>query len=255
MHGLETGKVCSLMSMNEKRLDSDILNDLFSARDMDLILKVPLSIREENDGWSSHMERRREYTVKSGYRHLLGERRSQGGEDLGWVLIWKLSVQAKVKNFLWRAGAGILPTIQALHGMRIVNTSLCPCCRDAIEDTLHAVFRCSTIKYIWTQALVEVNSRSSHSFVEWCNEKNSYGRAADGSHYMLGNLEQEKSIGLEWEENFRWPGVTISTTISGAMEGYAYSPYSLAASGSPLGREMVASVNRVYKVQFLWSFV
>ena len=52
LHGLETTKVCSLMSMNEKRWDSDILNDLFSARDSDLILKVSLSIREENDGWS-----------------------------------------------------------------------------------------------------------------------------------------------------------------------------------------------------------
>ena len=78
----------------------------------------------------------------------------------------------------------------------------------------------------------------------------SYGGAADGSHYMLGNLEQEKSIGLEWEENFRWPGFTIRTKISGAMEGYAYNPYFPTAYGSPLGREMVAYVNRVYKVQF-----
>ena len=53
-------------------------------------------------------------------------------------------------------------------------------------------------------------------------KKNSYGGAADGSHYMLGNLEQKKSIGLEWEENFRLPGFTISTKISsygGAADG------------------------------------
>ena len=105
--------------------------------------------------------------MKSGYRHFVGERRAKGGEDSGWKLIWKLSVPAKVKNFLWRAGAGLLPTMQALHGRRVVNTSMCPCCRDAIEDTIHTVFRCSTIKNIWTQALVEMNSGSAHSFVEW----------------------------------------------------------------------------------------
>ena len=59
VRGLETTKVCFLVSMNKnikKRWDSDILNDLFSARDRDLILKVLFSIKEENDGWSWHME-------------------------------------------------------------------------------------------------------------------------------------------------------------------------------------------------------
>ena len=53
----------------------------------------------------------------------------------------------------------------------------------------------------------------AHSFVEWRSgqgKKNFYGGAVDGSHYMLRNLEHEKSIGLEWEENFRWLGVTIN---------------------------------------------
>ena len=132
------------MECDGKFWDEDILNDLFSSKDKDLILTVPLSTKDVEDRWFWQLERRGDYTVKSGYR-LLQERRVMigGNPSHGWALIWKLSIPPKVKIFLWRAAADFLPTMLALQGRRVVSTNSCPSCSAAPEDTLHAVFQCS----------------------------------------------------------------------------------------------------------------
>ena len=155
------------MECDGKFWDEDILNDLFSARDKDLILMVPLSTRDVEDSWFWQLERRGDYTVKSGYR-LLQERRVMfgGNPSLGWTLIWKLSISPKVEIFLWRAAADFLPTMLALQRRRVVSTSSYPCCSAALEDTLHAVFQCSAICNIWNQVQLEVRIDGALSFVD-----------------------------------------------------------------------------------------
>ena len=115
VRGLDKAKVSSLMECDGKIWDEDILNDLFSARDKDLILTVPLSTRDVEDSWFRQLERRGDYIVKSTYRLLQEQRVMFGGNPSpGWALIWKLSILPKVKIFLWRAAADFLPTMLAL---------------------------------------------------------------------------------------------------------------------------------------------
>ena len=52
------------------RWDKDILRALFNERDRDLIVKMPLGLKEEEDTWSWHMERKGQYMVKSSYMYL-----------------------------------------------------------------------------------------------------------------------------------------------------------------------------------------
>ena len=93
----------------------DMLNDIFCPRDRDFILKIPLGLKEERDSWMWHLETRGDYTVKSSYRFLQTYRHNFGRvASPGWRQIWKLSLPAKIKNLLWRAGAELLPTMLVL---------------------------------------------------------------------------------------------------------------------------------------------
>ena len=80
--------VSSLMTNDGSRWDGDILNHIFSARDRDLIMKIPLSLREEDDSWSWHLERKGDFSVKSSYRYLQTSINIVGREvSAGWRLM------------------------------------------------------------------------------------------------------------------------------------------------------------------------
>ena len=68
--GLEHATVSSLISTETTKWDEDVLNDIFNARDKNLILQIPLSRFIKPDSWYWIWERRGCYTVKSGYRFL-----------------------------------------------------------------------------------------------------------------------------------------------------------------------------------------
>lgn len=67
---LEESVVQSLMNMKLTGWDYDVLNDICNARDRDLILKIPISIRRKADSWFWLQDKHVEFTVKSCYRLL-----------------------------------------------------------------------------------------------------------------------------------------------------------------------------------------
>ena len=88
--------------------DLDILQYLFLPRDVDLIQSIPLSSSQGEDMLFWPYTQLDSYFVKSGYRFLSNIQSCDTSvpplvnNDL-WKKVWGLSVQPKVRNFLWRA--------------------------------------------------------------------------------------------------------------------------------------------------------
>ncbi|XP_074378191.1 uncharacterized protein LOC141719717 [Apium graveolens] len=55
------------------RWDVEVIQDIFQSQDAELIMQIPLPVREVPDSWVGLFDEKGEYTVKSGYRWLQGE--------------------------------------------------------------------------------------------------------------------------------------------------------------------------------------
>ncbi|KAF4352656.1 hypothetical protein G4B88_012559 [Cannabis sativa] len=100
------------MHINRKQWNLEVLQDLFEARDIDLIMQVPLSDNVNVDSWFWCKEPTGFYSVKSSYRHLQelkGEWSLQLESEL-WRAPWKVKVPPKVLRIAWKAISGGLPT-------------------------------------------------------------------------------------------------------------------------------------------------
>lgn len=104
-------KVSSLMKTREKVWDEDLIVDLFTARDVAIILSIPLS-DDDRDTWYWRHEKMGHYSVKSAYIVIQETKtHSHTAANSGfWRKLWNLKIPPKVKNFLWRAAANCLPT-------------------------------------------------------------------------------------------------------------------------------------------------
>ncbi|XP_030479041.1 uncharacterized mitochondrial protein AtMg00310-like [Cannabis sativa] len=68
--GLAHSTVSQLMHIDRKQWDLEVLHDLFEARDIELIMQVPLSDNVNVDSWFWGKESNGFYSVKSSYRYL-----------------------------------------------------------------------------------------------------------------------------------------------------------------------------------------
>ncbi|KAH9767472.1 reverse transcriptase domain-containing protein [Citrus sinensis] len=114
---LASAPVSSLMIPNHRMWDYDLVKDVFNRRDQDCILQIPLSSRSNCDTWYWLPDAKGIYTVRSCYKwmDIISEPPGSGV----WSKIWKLAVPAKIKNFLWRAVANVVPTADNLLSRRV----------------------------------------------------------------------------------------------------------------------------------------
>ena len=76
----------------------------FSHRDADLILKILVGIRAQEDRWIWKYEKKGFYSIKQGYKvHTDFLQTSPHMKNfLSWKKIWGLNVPTKLRNFIWR---------------------------------------------------------------------------------------------------------------------------------------------------------
>lgn len=65
---LQDINVSSLMQIDGSAWDFDVVCDIFHARYVELIKKIPIPIRDTIDSWFWMLDEKGDYTVKSGYR-------------------------------------------------------------------------------------------------------------------------------------------------------------------------------------------
>ncbi|WOH11480.1 hypothetical protein DCAR_0830967 [Daucus carota subsp. sativus] len=88
--GFQDAAVDGLMIEGQKKWDIEVLNDICNERDKNLIQQIHVPCRKIRDSWYWLLDDKGEFSVKSCYRQLRGERESQ---DRGfWKKLWSLNL-------------------------------------------------------------------------------------------------------------------------------------------------------------------
>ena len=83
-----------------------------------------------------------------------------------------LQIPNKVKNLLWRACRGAMPTKEALVRLTIIEDPLCNCCHATHETPLHALWLCKELETVWErtahcQARQDANFLNFKELLSW----------------------------------------------------------------------------------------
>ncbi|XP_060965763.1 uncharacterized protein LOC133034618 [Cannabis sativa] len=167
---LSTATVSNILTPDGSRWDVEILDDLFVDRDKHLIMSIPLSDNNLEDHFVWSKETSGFYSVKSAYNLL---QRLKGGwhesnDNNFWSKLWSLKLPPKIKNLMWRAAVGCLPTMIQLRTKHVEVSSLCPLWRVETETIIHCLVTCNVIKLCWNRVGIGTTSDTSISFLDWC---------------------------------------------------------------------------------------
>ncbi|XP_031097148.1 uncharacterized protein LOC116001408 [Ipomoea triloba] len=158
--------VSGLMVEGSPTWDQAILSDIFLPDDINRISRIPISPSHE-DSWLWYDDPRGLYSVKSGYRHIMGELGDNPMVFDKWNLLWKIKVPPKWKTFLWRALNNILPVTTNLLIRRVEVDPTCPKCGLEHEDLMHALVLCDYSQLIWHESELPIYSITGHTFDVW----------------------------------------------------------------------------------------
>jgi hypothetical protein len=109
-----------------------------SPEEKQAILSIPLSSESENDRLVWPYEKSGTFSIRSGYHkiheakcgpNLQHSRWSHSVHCDVWNMIWKFNVLPKVKHFVWRAVANVLPSMANLFAKKVTSSPLCPICK------------------------------------------------------------------------------------------------------------------------------
>ncbi|KAK3219003.1 hypothetical protein Dsin_012973 [Dipteronia sinensis] len=150
--------VADLIDNVRHRWNLDKLEESFLEADRELILTIPMSLRDWDDCLVWHFDKRGTYNVKSGYKLAVGEKMrdvSSGSSQNGewWKTLWNLNVPPKVKIFTWKICNEVIPSLSNLFNRKIPLNPYCGRCGDEIESTGHALFWCRQSEQVWEMTL------------------------------------------------------------------------------------------------------
>ena len=201
----------SLMQVNQRVRDEEILQDICNDRDRLLITQIPLLMRDRDDEWFWMFEDKGEFTVRSGYRVLQGEESTT--DAALWKRIWKFKVPGKVVNFVWRVMRNCLPTASALITKNVQINVFCPWCHMAEETSMHVLLNCHFAQDVWEAVGLwqTVKERSGETLFQL------FGRVVMGS-----TTEQCTLICLIcwnlWNRRNRWVWEHVNNSVFGVRE-------------------------------------
>nr|GMC72209.1 uncharacterized protein LOC109167502 [Ipomoea batatas] len=130
----------SLMTLDDKNWDGDILLDLLTVRNRETVLRVAIAKGQHCDKiiWAANESE--DYTIKSCYRRLIGGLYSI--DDFSWTRMLKFGMPLKIKTFFWQTNE----TSAHLFAQCIMDRS----CWDMFAENFgrHATKRCGTTR-LW----------------------------------------------------------------------------------------------------------
>ncbi|XP_031116020.1 uncharacterized protein LOC116019789 [Ipomoea triloba] len=165
---LNGATVSGLIDPNSFTWNLSILQDIFDPADIDSILKVPVTPHYE-DTWFWYGDPGGSYTVKEGYRRIIGEFVPQSGSFDKWLQLWKIKCPAKWKVFMWRALSNALPTTTNLILKRVELDPACPMCGIVHENIMHSLLLCDFSKRVWHVSNLHVPTMIENDFGMWFN--------------------------------------------------------------------------------------
>ncbi|XP_048229550.1 uncharacterized protein LOC125370023 [Ricinus communis] len=139
----ELQPVYSLLKPGICDWDQEILNDLFSERDKNLINSIVLSPTAGTDQLFWFRDLKGKFSVKDAYRIQQPDFFVLYPSDVAvWRRLWKLNIATKCKVFMWRALTNRLPVRTNLVMTKVTEDSSCPCCVFEPETIMHILILC-----------------------------------------------------------------------------------------------------------------
>lgn len=195
--GCEVQKVAQLIK--DARWDVDLLYQLFDEREVEEILKIPISQSSIPDSYFWVGTKHGNYSVKTGYveaKRMInqkGQKRNASSSRLQeyqgiWKEIWHLDIKPKVKHFIWKATHGILPTKEAMVRRVRNGDKICPRCGNGEETTEHTLFWCAEVLIPWKLFPIQwdgVAGKESSFMNWWFNLQEAKSRANGRDHIEL----------------------------------------------------------------------
>ncbi|XP_019159923.1 PREDICTED: uncharacterized protein LOC109156526 [Ipomoea nil] len=166
---LQEARVARLIDQHTGTWDPSILTDLFQPDDVANIMRIPIS-PDYDDAWYWHGDPRGVYSVKSGYRLVVGDYQQNNETFTKWLPLWKLKIPPKWRIFLWRAISDILPTTTNLLMKRVDVDPRCAMCGIFHENTMHALVLCDLAKNIWDKSNLTIPNIVTNVFHVWFGE-------------------------------------------------------------------------------------
>jgi len=150
-HFVHNYTVNSLMNLNDKSWNEQVIRQVFSVDIADKILHTPLiaPVAEDRILWKA--ERHGRYLVRSAYRLCVTELidSSYLWRPGYWSGIWNLKVPPKVKNLIWRMCRDCLPTRVRLLDKGVACPTNYASSASTHEDLLHVFFECPFALQVW----------------------------------------------------------------------------------------------------------
>ncbi|XP_031108722.1 uncharacterized protein LOC116013214 [Ipomoea triloba] len=165
-HELDGSLVSGLIDPTTGTWDLSIIQDIFDQCDVDRILKVPVTPVYE-DSWFWQGDPSGNYTVKDGYKRIVGSFVSAPGTFDKWLHLWKIKCPAKWRIFIWRALSNILPTTTNLIYKRVDIDPACPMCGMLHENVVHSLLLCEFSSLVWNESSLHVPSVGGNDFGVW----------------------------------------------------------------------------------------
>ncbi|VFQ58504.1 unnamed protein product [Cuscuta campestris] len=155
------------------------------------------------------------YSVKSGYRRIMGEATQTPGFSQ-WSRLWRIPVAPKVKVCVWRALRGILPTVSALNSKGLEIDNCCSICGQLSEAVDHLFLRCPFAEYVWKRSSFQVANRSAaSSFSDWVQLVFQTATSSELIHivWTIWMIWKCRNAAV-WEQRVPTPEVTVRMVLN-----------------------------------------
>ncbi|KAK6123143.1 hypothetical protein DH2020_043139 [Rehmannia glutinosa] len=180
-------KVSDLIDFDNKCWRVAMIKQAFEKHDAEKICAMHLSSRFPPDRMIWRYTKNGDFTVKSAY-HALKTQEEASNENRAtsisinplWKNIWRLRTLPKIKQFLWRACWGSLPTKEELVKKYMDVDIMCELCGEEPESLTHLLLRCRETTITWRTCPLRIDT-TGFDFGSFNNFIGS----------MLSNLTQE----------------------------------------------------------------
>lgn len=161
--------------MQGDRWNVELLNSTFSTWEAQAIMCIPVTRYAEEDGWTWHLTKHGDFTVRSAYYKEMETRKKNKASSLNqhreckWKRLWQARVPPKIKNFGWKVLHNAIPVKQNLCARGIEVDKMCSMCGSEEEEISHALMRCEEVRIVWYTSPLrpEVSSEGMRDFKEW----------------------------------------------------------------------------------------
>lgn len=162
-------KVASLMCIDRRAWDVDVISDIFDERDRLCILNTRIEAGSSEDHIYWRMESSGVYSVRSAYKLLQFQKNRWNIQDSAslWKKVWKIKAPPKALNLIWRALSYCLPTNVQLKQKHVQVQATCPVCLREEESIVHVLVQCNFAAQCWRVILPNSQVGEVSCFSDW----------------------------------------------------------------------------------------